>query len=423
MKKAFRIYFQVLPLSVLACLLCLHLNAQPVQYMEYFFDTDPGTGNANQILLPSPADSINYTTVINTAGLASGPHYLFVRTKLSSGEWSLYEPKEFFIRQPIVAAEYFFDTDPGAGNGTSLPVTPGIDSTVIISGVSTTGLTSGNHVLFIRTRDASGHWSLYEPREFFIKQSVVAAEYFFDADPGCGNAIPLAVGMPGDSVLINTSVSTGALTMGSHLIFIRTKDDKGVWSLYEPQEFTVGSPLPVEWLSFTAERKEEDAWLTWITASERNCLRFDVERMIPENGNEFYKIGEVPGGGNTSSRREYHFTDERVKCHGTCYYRLKQVDMNEEYSYTKVVAVYFNPPKAIFRLYPNPSSGQFTLDVTSEQEDMLSMEIINSNGQSVQAYGNLSFPYRFGNDLEPGAYVVIVKMQTAVFNFKIIKTS
>ena len=52
----------------------------------------------------------------------------------------------------ITAAEYFFDSDPGIGNGTSVSV--GVSgATVNFTAVIPTSLTEGFHFLSIRTKD------------------------------------------------------------------------------------------------------------------------------------------------------------------------------------------------------------------------------------------------------------------------------
>lgn len=396
---------------------------QPMVQAEYFFDTDPGLGNATAITITQGIDSSTIASAVSTTGLTPGYHVLFIRTRDNKGFWSLYQPREFFIHMPLVAAEYFFDTDPGTGNGISLAVTPGIDSTIINSTISTTGVGSGNHVLFVRTKDQNGKWSLYQPREFNVKSLIMASEYFIDTDPGVGNGIPMPVGTPSDSVTFNGVVTTGALPFGNHFLFVRTKDQKGVWSLYEPQQFTTGSPLPVEWISFDAICNGANADLTWVTGSELNCQRFDVERMLPENGNEFYKIGEVDGNGTTSLMHTYTFTDENVKCNGVAYYRIKQIDFDGQSSYTKTVTVRFEQAKTTFKIYPNPSSSIFTLDFTGEPDEILNIELYSPDGQLISREDNLSFPYRFGENLQAGQYLVAVRKQTETVRFKIIKVN
>ena len=392
---------------------------------EYFFDNDPGAGNSTPLPVAALTEPATYNNTINTTGLTGGNHILFIRTKDEQGKWSLYEPREFHIRSTITAAEYFFDNDPGVGSATSLPVAALTEPATYSNTITATGLTGGNHVLFIRTKDEQGKWSLYEPREFYVRTNIIAAEYFIDTDPGVGNAIPLPAGIPSDTININTTIPTGLLSLGTHYVFVRTKDIKGIWSLYEPKQFFVtDNPLPVTWLSFDAMRKEDDAFLTWVTAAESGCRQFDVERMIPSDGNagEFIKIGEVPGSGNTSIRHEYNFTDKDVKYKGVCHYRIKQVDFNGDFLYSQIVAVNFDHTKSFIKIYPNPSSEFFTLDVTGSNEEILSLEIINNNGQLVKSLSNLSFPYHFGNDLKPATYFVTVKKQAETMHFKIVKT-
>ena len=62
--------------------------------------------------------------------------------------------------QALQKAEYFFDTDPGVGNGTVLNIssTPLIIDSTFTFDVSL--LTSGLHTIYIRVQDAGLHWSL-----------------------------------------------------------------------------------------------------------------------------------------------------------------------------------------------------------------------------------------------------------------------
>ena len=105
--------------------------AQTVSRAEYFFDTDPGVGNGTSIAITAGA-LVEVNAEIDLTGLAAGVHTLFVRTRDSNGRWSLTEGRTFLIQATpvittptITAAEYFLDTDPGSGKGTSLTVTAG----------------------------------------------------------------------------------------------------------------------------------------------------------------------------------------------------------------------------------------------------------------------------------------------------------
>jgi hypothetical protein len=223
---------------------------------EYFFDTDPGQGKGNPIAFTS-ADSVNNTQIISVNALTAGFHNLFVRAKNTDGVWSLYEGRNFFVQAPVTAspvaqikaAEYFVDADPGQGNGTPVAFASA-DSVTINKIITLTGINPGFHNLFVRTQNTAGVWSLYEGRNLYVAApltppkpaaKIVAAEYFFDKDPGVGHGSAVAGLTAADSINMNISVALGALSNGAHKAFVRVKDSVGVWSLYEGRAFTIKS--------------------------------------------------------------------------------------------------------------------------------------------------------------------------------------
>lgn len=147
--------------------------------------------------------------------------------------------------QSIDSAEYFFDSDPGIGNGFQLSVAKGDTVTDTVNAVSA-GLPQGFHTLFIRLRDTNGTWSLYEGKTFYLNDTIVSAasasfdstnaESFFNSDPGVGNGTALAFS-PGDSLYDTVIISTTGLTSGFHNFFARVKDSAGKWSLYDDGRF------------------------------------------------------------------------------------------------------------------------------------------------------------------------------------------
>jgi Secretion system C-terminal sorting domain len=147
--------------------------------------------------------------------------------------------------QNITAAEFFVDTDPGAGNGTPISVSAG--STVnFTASVPTTSLAPGFHFVAIRTRNANGTWGMFETRGFFISNNttnsanITAAEFFVDTDPGVGNGTPIAV-TAGAAVNFVASIPTTSLAAGFHFVAIRTRDADGKWGLFETRGFFISS--------------------------------------------------------------------------------------------------------------------------------------------------------------------------------------
>lgn len=243
-------------ISLLGCLLSLNIvvSAQGISAAEYFIDNDPGVGNGTSIAItPTFNDSISFATNIPTTGLSQGFHYLSIRVKDGNGMWGLYEARGFYTtanvpnKPGIAAAEYFIDTDPGVGNGQVANIGIAGDSVNFTTVFSTSALSQGFHFLSIRARDSNGIWGLFESRGFYVlnspvnRDSIVAAEYFVDTDPGVGNAIAASIGTSGDSVSFAMSLPMTGIAEGLHYLCIRTKDAGGVWGLYEQRGFYITS--------------------------------------------------------------------------------------------------------------------------------------------------------------------------------------
>lgn len=146
--------------------------------------------------------------------------------------------------QHIDSVEYFYDADPGAGNGNKYAVALSDSVTDSIS-FNFPGLTPGFHTLNFRVRDTNGVWSLYESHTFFLNDTNLttqasfdssSAEYFFDTEPGVDSATALLLA-PGDSIMDTAWAATAGLTPGFHSLYLRVKDSNNIWSLYEGANF------------------------------------------------------------------------------------------------------------------------------------------------------------------------------------------
>ncbi|MDQ2771363.1 MAG: IPT/TIG domain-containing protein [Bacteroidota bacterium] len=115
------------------------------------------------------------------------------------------------------------------------------------------------------------------------------------------------------------------------------------------------APLPVELVSFTAEKHGTTVALAWATASEKNSDRFEVERS--RDGRTFERIGQVAAAGSSTSAHHYNFLDTKYPGEtDLLYYRLRQVDLDGTFSYSPVRVVRVGGP-ATLALFPNPTPG------------------------------------------------------------------
>jgi hypothetical protein len=143
----------------------------------------------------------------------------------------------------------------------------------------------------------------------------------------------------------------------------------------------VDNVVPVELTSFTASADYGVVELSWITSTETNNQGFEVQRSI---GSEFETIAFVDGHGTTTETQIYSYIDRNVKA-GSYTYRLKQVDFDGSFNYSKVVEVNVLAP-AVFALdqnYPNPFNPSTMISFRLAIDSKVSMKVFNVLGQEV----------------------------------------
>ena len=210
--------------------------------VEYFIDTDPGSGNGTNVPFTPGPEISNLEFNIDISNLPAGFHHLYIRAKNQQGIWSLTDRRSFLIEvvnipSPWVSmAEYFIDTDPGFGQGTMLPFTPNGSNVTLDFNVDLSGLPDGFHQLYIRVKDTEGLWSLTSRRSFLkeninvTNKIVTNIEYFFDADPGPGQGQSIPFTPSPNVVITNHIIDISSLSDGFHKLYIRAKDETGSWS-------------------------------------------------------------------------------------------------------------------------------------------------------------------------------------------------
>jgi len=145
--------------------------------IEYYFDVEPNVGNGTSLPVTS-GNTINETYSFDISMLSVGFHFIYIRAKNDQNVWGLYDKRVFYISEPyvqnispIVAAEYYIDTDSGIGNGTTIPLSNPTDDQFTFD-ITTPSLTEGEHLLFIRIKNQENVWSLYDVVTFTVDSSL-----------------------------------------------------------------------------------------------------------------------------------------------------------------------------------------------------------------------------------------------------------
>lgn len=123
-----------------------------------------------------------------------------------------------------------------------------------------------------------------------------------------------------------------------------------------PYSYVIGSAtLPVKLESFETKLSSGGmADLSWFVSDEVNFLHYEIEKKV--DGGNFYRIGTIPAAG----LRTYFYTD-RLLTKGLHYYRLKLVDKDGSFSYSRIEKVMISENSSM-SLFPNPvANGHFTI--------------------------------------------------------------
>jgi len=146
-------------------------------------------------------------------------------------------------------------------------------------------------------------------------------------------------------------------------------------------------PLPVEIELVQAYVESNFVKLYWKTLTEINNYGFEIEeKEINEKiqNSKWEKIGFVKGNGNSNCVKEYSFIDKTAKT-GTTFYRIKQIDNDGGYKYSKVVEVKIMSPKDFlaYKNYPNPFNPTTTICYAIPTPGNVSVKVYDNLGQEV----------------------------------------
>ena len=400
------------------------ISIKNITYLEYYWNDDPGLGNGLPISVPNFAPTDNVSNLLHTfdiSGLANGVQILNLRSKDEKGQWShTYQENLYVYQNPkgdIVSAEYFFDQDPGYGQGTTFEVDTLLDIGNQALSIDISSLDLGIHHLHVRYLTENGKWTQNEITQFWYRDgqlyTIEEGEYFIDVDPGLGMGTPFNFPSSNDASDLNVLIFASNIDPGQHNLYVRTRNAVGQWSLTNIKfDIEFESALPLNILSFDVKKKGENALLEWSVENAVNTNHFEIEK---ENNREFILIGKVDSE-NLLNKKSYTFLDEDTHEKWN-YYRLKQVDQDGAYQYSAVKSVYFDQELSL-GIYPNPTAHTITISNINDQYNYV---LYNSTLQIVLE-GIVDHEMQIDiSQLLDGNYHLVLSKDATVHRFMIVK--
>ncbi|KAA9034509.1 T9SS type A sorting domain-containing protein [Ginsengibacter hankyongi] len=188
-----------------------------------------------------------------------------------------------------------------------------------------------------------------------------------------------------------------------------------------------GGELPVSFLGVDARQKGSGVSIEWSTSQEINSNSFDVEKSADGNSN-WVLVASVNAAGNSSVVKNYNVFDA-TPLNGVNFYRVKQVDLDGNFKYSKTVRINLNFSKTAVSVLANPFYNTLTVDFSSAIEQSVSARLVDITGKQVAfekwaiSTGNTRMNFSNVSNLQQGMYILNISNADGelLYNNKVIK--
>jgi Secretion system C-terminal sorting domain len=183
----------------------------------------------------------------------------------------------------------------------------------------------------------------------------------------------------------------------------------------ESTEYILGrltGSLPLNLLSFSGSKQNNDALLQWKTANEVGVNKFEVQRS--NDGQIFTTFGTVAAGGTLYSLTDYNTFSSRT----VAFYRLKSIDADDRFTYSNIIKLSKQTSAAV-TVFPTPVCDLLTINGLKQNGTVL---LYSAEGKLLQQ--QIVFAQTITMDMSKyarGMYLLQYKTGDELMNQKIIK--
>jgi subtilisin family serine protease len=254
-------------------------------------------------------------------------------------------------------------------------------------------------------------------------------DYSYEYASGTSFSCPLSAGVAALILSANPSLTPMQVrdAMRNTASQSNNPDNEYGWGILNALDAVDYFPTPVELESFTARIIGGKVNLEWSTATEKNNRGFEIQRKTGTS--DFMSIGFAQGQGTKTDPTNYSYTDYNSH-KGLVTYRLKQIDFDGKYTFSKEVTVDV-PVATDFILeqnYPNPFNPTTRINYSVPYASQIRLALYDILGNQVKvltdeekAPGNYSYTLNAAG-LSSGVYFVRLNAGSSNWIIKITLT-
>jgi hypothetical protein len=179
---------------------------------------------------------------------------------------------------------------------------------------------------------------------------------------------------------------------------------------------SVGNVLPVEFINFSGEKKNQQVPLNWTIIAAREIDRFEIERSL--DNVTYTKVGIVTGTAKLNEQQSFVFTDDINGINNDLiYYRLKVVGKAGETKYSSILVIRQAQVKTPVNIMPNPASSSVTINLYLDKNfsvkitliDKLGRVVLNQSESLTRGFNNINLNL---DKYSEGVYAMIIETPT-----------
>ncbi|MEP7109352.1 MAG: T9SS type A sorting domain-containing protein [Ferruginibacter sp.] len=221
------------------------------------------------------------------------------------------------------------------------------------------------------------------------------------------------------TIYLNSAIASGTIgnTGNGSLINVSDSSNNGTETVVDPNNNGIAneigeniptpfnfSTLPVRFISIAASfNNKTSSKIKWVVATPAiNAVKFEVEYSA--DGRNWMQLAQMEI--TNYNQGIYQFIHQTVPA-GNLYYRIKEVDNDGSYVYSRIVLLHNKLDANYYVIFPNPGNKYIQIDAPYFTSGKTEIELYDANGRKILSKGMIGSSEKINTaSLGEGTYLL-----------------